>query len=188
MENRNKNKFKLQDLTLPQNFEEKFSERKRGISIVVKRPDSLTYVRFHPSDEYHYKGCVLEFKDKKEYYLVSSDVATLLEKDLKYKLFALGISRQGSLFIWPISTPNSSGFLDPYSESATDIVVLGKSSWCRIRTNIEAQCYESFVPEFQMAEPEWPEMSLEDIFNIAFKDRYIDSEDHPVILSLLGKE
>ena len=39
----------------------------------------------------------------------------------------------------------------------------------------------------QMTEPEWPEMTLGQILELAFKTRYIKTLDHPVVRRLLGE-
>jgi hypothetical protein len=36
-------------------------------------------------------------------------------------------------------------------------------------------------------EPQWPDMSLQKVLAMAFKDRFIDSLDHPVLKRLRGE-
>ena len=36
-------------------------------------------------------------------------------------------------------------------------------------------------------EPEWPELSFQDLLRIAFRDFYIESRDHPVLQQLRGE-
>jgi hypothetical protein len=38
----------------------------------------------------------------------------------------------------------------------------------------------------RLPEPEWPETSFEELMQIAFRGRIINSLDHPVIRQLLG--
>jgi hypothetical protein len=38
-----------------------------------------------------------------------------------------------------------------------------------------------------LADPDWPELGFWDLIKIAFKDRLINSFDHPVIKNLRGQ-
>jgi len=50
-------------------------------------------------------------------------------------------------------------------------------------------CYESedCPAELESVEPIWPTLAFEEILNIAFKNRIIDSDSHPIIRGLQGK-
>ena len=47
--------------------------------------------------------------------------------------------------------------------------------------------YRIWEARGDLPEPEWPEQSLRDLLSIAFKGRYIDSLDHPVLKHLRGE-
>jgi len=63
---------------------------------------------------------------------------------------------------------------------------------CRIpadsnrKANINLGAYEMSVAISVMSEPEWPEVSFQEIVRLAFRDRFITSLDHPVIKRLRG--
>jgi hypothetical protein len=38
----------------------------------------------------------------------------------------------------------------------------------------------------ELSEPEWPDKPLTEILQIAFRDRIVDSENHPVVRRLRG--
>jgi hypothetical protein len=46
--------------------------------------------------------------------------------------------------------------------------------------------YEMFVAGSTISDPIWPDLSFPELLRIAFKDRYIDSLDHPVVKRLRG--
>jgi hypothetical protein len=46
--------------------------------------------------------------------------------------------------------------------------------------------YEIFEAESSIPDPIWPDMAFRAICRIAFKDRLINSPDHPVIRRLRG--
>ena len=46
--------------------------------------------------------------------------------------------------------------------------------------------YEIFEAQSIMADPQWPELSFQELLRIAFRDRLIDRVDHPVVRRLRG--
>jgi hypothetical protein len=46
--------------------------------------------------------------------------------------------------------------------------------------------YRFYEAEGVLSEPLWPEKTLSELLEIGFKDRIIDSVDHPVIRRLRG--
>ena len=46
--------------------------------------------------------------------------------------------------------------------------------------------YDIFTAEGNLKEPEWPELSLDELLNIAFKNKIINRLDHQVLLQLRG--
>ena len=47
--------------------------------------------------------------------------------------------------------------------------------------------YEVYEATGELPDPEWPDLSFEDIMKVAFKDRFITGMDHPVIRRLNGE-
>ena len=47
--------------------------------------------------------------------------------------------------------------------------------------------YEVFEAAGNLPDPEWPDISFQGILQIAFKDRYITSMDHPLLQKLRGE-
>ena len=46
--------------------------------------------------------------------------------------------------------------------------------------------YAHFVPTAELPDPKWPAMPFPAMLKIAFRDRMIDTLDHPVIRDLRG--
>ena len=59
-------------------------------------------------------------------------------------------------------------------------------AWTRVSANLAAGCYEIAVAEAVATEPQWPNLSFQDLLRIAFKDRLITSLNHPVVKRLRG--
>ena len=60
------------------------------------------------------------------------------------------------------------------------------TSWVRVKANMSLRAYEIFEAESTIPDPIWPDLSFEEIYRIAFKDRLIRSLDHPVVKRLRG--
>jgi hypothetical protein len=46
--------------------------------------------------------------------------------------------------------------------------------------------YRIYTAEGQLSDPVWPDKMLAQLLEIAFKDRVIEREDHPVVKRLRG--
>ena len=48
------------------------------------------------------------------------------------------------------------------------------------------RAYETFQAENSIPDPQWPEQSLGELIRIAFRDRLINTIDHPAVKRLRG--
>lgn len=60
----------------------------------------------------------------------------------------------------------------------------------RIKANKALGAYEISLAKGELPEPKWPKepKTIKDALKIAFKDRIIDSIDHPVLKQLRGEQ
>ena len=63
---------------------------------------------------------------------------------------------------------------------------MAKGRWIRLAANMSLGSYDVYEASGDLPDPEWPEESLEELLEIAFKDRLIATGDHPIIRRLLG--
>jgi hypothetical protein len=59
--------------------------------------------------------------------------------------------------------------------------------WVRVKANMSLGAYEIYEAEASMPDPEWPELSFQELVRIGFKDKLITGFDHPVIKRLRGQ-
>ena len=52
--------------------------------------------------------------------------------------------------------------------------------------DMQLRAYRIFKAEGQLSDPIWPDKSLQELLELAFKDRVIDNMDHPVVRRLRG--
>jgi hypothetical protein len=80
--------------------------------------------------------------------------------------------------------PDAEGKLDDWNRSALEAAKLAKEKWVRVASNRALGAYEVFFPLGSVREPEWPDIDMQTIVDVAFKDFRIDEENHPIIKSL----
>lgn len=188
MENTNTTKFNPSKIRLSQNFRENTGVKKHLTTIPVRKPGKQDFVRVHPSEGYRVDTAVIELKEEREIYLLAPHLLPELPSEWVAKSLITYINRQGVLALWPIGLPNAEGRTNSWNDSARVAAQLAKDSWVRVSANMSLGAYDTFTALGDIPEPEWPDLSFEEILKIAFKGKYIESTDHAVIRDLLGGE
>src|SRR5262249_55908198 len=98
-------------LRLAQDFSASLGVKEVLTTIPVRRPAKEWFFRVHAAPEYRLQTVVIELKEAREVYLVAPTLWPGLagESTLKATVLYTAITRQGVLFFWPISLPNSGG-------------------------------------------------------------------------------
>jgi len=102
-----------------------------------------------------------------------------------FRLFAC-IDRQGVIFIWPVRHPDV-GRPMHWHLSAMEAAAHAELQWTRIQANMGLSAYEIYAAVGVKDELKWPEMSMNEILDIAFKNKIIDRLDHFVLCQLRGE-
>lgn len=114
----------------------------------------------------------------REIYVVTADLANgELADDARYAILYLAISSTGRLFWWHVKIAANSR-RNHWAESALKAIEAAKGKWIRVIPAHEG--YEIREARARMSEPQWPDMSRNEIIQLAFEDRIIDSMEHPV--------
>ena len=177
----------LEKLRLSQDFSELAGVKKALLTVPVRKPDRHEFIRIHGGEDWYLETAVLELKEDRETYLVDPGLWSVLSGELIPKALFATINRQGVLKIWPIRLPGEDGRLDQWNKSALEAAKIAKERWISVRSNMSLGAYEIWEASADIPEPDWPEYSFQEIINIAFRDNYILSEDHPVIKRLRGE-
>src|SRR5262249_28454692 len=138
---------------------------------------------------YRLETCVVDLKEDSETYLVAPELWDHLagESTFSPRLLVTAINKQGTVFIWPIRLPGPDGRHDEWSKSAMEAANIATRGWMRVQANMNLGAYEVYEATGNLGDPEWPKMPLNELLRIAFKDRYIDTLDHPVLKRLRGE-
>lgn len=88
--------------------------------------------------------------------------------------------------MWPVKLPGADGKHNEWHRSAAEAAERAMQRWVRLTANLSLGAYEMFEATGDLPEPEWPDLPFVDILKIAFRDRIVDTADHPVVQRLRG--
>lgn len=157
-------------------------------AVPVRRPKRTEFVRVHP--DYVLDTLLLEREGEmdREVYLVAPEMQSLVLPELRRTRLFVTINRRGTLFLWPIKLPrddNDSG--RRVADTALEGAQQARSLWTKLAWNRDLGGYEVARAKGDLGEPQWPDKSLRDLLEIAFRHYLIDSPDHAVIKELQGE-
>lgn len=178
--------FDIEKLRLDQDFSARIGVKRVIRTIPVRKPHKQEYVRVHPDDDMIFQTAILELREDHENYLVAPSLWAELPNEIKPTVLFVTISRQKVLSLWPVRLPDDSGRRCEWHQSALEAAQLARKSWVRVSANLALGAYEIYQAAGNLSEPEWPDLTLQEILEIAFKGRYIDSLDHVVLQRLSG--
>jgi hypothetical protein len=152
--------------------------------VPVRKPNQQEFFRVH----LHHALDTTVFTDKedRESYLVMPAMRGPLVGEARPVILVPVITRQYALFIWPVPLPREDGRRNAWTETAQEAMHLGRQHWVRLVSDMSLGAYRIYRAEGQLSDPVWPDKSFEELLEIAFKDRVIDSPDHPVSRRLRG--
>jgi hypothetical protein len=177
------------NLRLTQDFATSVGVKKAILTIPVRKPAASWFVRVHADASMRLQTALLELKEDRETYLVAPSLWPELsaESSLRPMELFVGINRQGVLFVWPVALPGPDGKTNPWHGAALEAATMAQERWVRVQANMSLGAYDVHYAGGELPEPKWPELSLADILRVAFKDKRIDSHDHPVLRRLRGE-
>jgi len=131
------------------------------------------------------------FEDKgtNEYYIIAPNMLPhMLALDAVVAVkFTPAITRQGTLLLVPAKLPGEASSNTSWQDTMLLAVERAKKKWVRVSADMALGGYRIFEAVGELSEPVWPDMTLNEMLEISFRDRVIDSEDHPIFNKLLGR-
>jgi hypothetical protein len=179
--------FNLDNLRLDQSFAEMAGVKKLLTKVPVQKPNDQVFVRVHPGEKYRAALAVILLKEDSETFLLTPPIARQLPGEFVMVMLRTVITRQGTVFLWPIRLPDTDGKLNEWHKSAADAAEHATKRWVRIKANKAIRGYDIFPAGSTIEDPTWPDLSFEELLRIAFRDYLVDRLDHPVIKRLRGQ-
>lgn len=159
---------------------------KMTLTASAGKPNRGTYFQVHADPQFSMLSSGLKAPDDGSVYLVTDIVRDALRDEVTYYQLHTTMTRAGGLGIWPISMPGPDGRMTEWTRSALEAATTAMTEWIRIRANMSIGAYEVHRLRVAIPDPEWPDLTFEQIVRMAFKDRIINSVDHPLVRQLRG--
>lgn len=183
------NSSNLAKLRLSQDFAEIAKVKPALTNIACRKPHKQEFIRVRTGVENQFNtGCFVD-KESREVYLVSPDVWGLLAGDVTPTMLVVCQSRNSPVpFLWPLTLPDTEGRPNRWHESAIEAAHLAESQWLKVVADMSAGLYVPMVAVGNLPQPDWSDVpTMPELLRLAFKGRFIDSEDHPVLRRLRGE-
>jgi hypothetical protein len=118
---------------------------------------------------------------------ILDEVRSRYEANCKRKRVVTLVDEFQVLSVWPISVADpSEGRINSWTASALRVVTEARDKWIRVVSKTTAKEYRHVQALHDLGEPEFPDQSMQEIFNRAFEHYKIDTLDHPVLKALSG--
>jgi hypothetical protein len=177
----------LAALRLDQNFDAAVGVKKLRTTVPVRKPNRSEFVRVRPGEDFQMRTCIIELKEDREVYLVARGLWDDLAAELQPVVLRLTINRQGVVTLWMLKLPRGDGRTNPWTESALEAAVRAETVWISLRANMSLGAYDIYEAAGDLPEPTWPTETFDELVRIAFRGRYIEDRDHPVLRRLRGE-
>ncbi len=181
------NPFDPARLRLNQDFATSAGVKKLLTTVPVKKPDKQWFFRVRPGEEWRLSTFLLEIKEDREEYLVDPSLIMDIGAEVVPKTIFTAVNRQGVPFLWPIRMPGEDGRQMEWHRSAFEAAERAQDNWVRMQANMSLGAYDISIAQAELAEPTWPEVDFAKLLEVAFRDRFITSLDHPVLKRLRGE-
>jgi hypothetical protein len=182
------NLFDPAKLRLSQDFEAMVGVKKALLTVPVRKPDRQWWIRIHPEESWRLQTAILELKEDRETYLVDPTLWAALADEVVAKMLFTAINRQGVIFLWPVKLPRPDGRRDEWGRTELEAAELGMKGWVRVKADMSLGAYVVFETTANWPVPVWPaDIEFSKLLEIAFRERFVQSLDHPVIRRLHGK-
>jgi hypothetical protein len=173
-------------LRLSQDFASSIGVKKVLTTVPCRKPNRHEFVRVRFGEDWRLETGVFEDRINRDVYLVQRDLWAELAGEVYPVCLFLAVNRQGDPFLWPVKLPGSDGRSNPWNESALAAARLAESKWVRVAANMPGGMYDTYEAAGELSEPAWPALSFPEVLRLSFKDRFIQSVDHPVVRALRG--
>jgi hypothetical protein len=154
--------------------------------VPVRKPNRVDFFRVHPDPDMSLVTTVFLDKEENECFFVAPEMRDALLGEIRPVLLLTVITRQGVVSIWPMRIVTDGTRRDAWAETSAEAAEFAKRKWIRMPADMSLGAYRIFEAQGELSEPVWPDKTLQQLLEIAFRDRVIDSEVHPVIRKLRG--
>ncbi len=155
----------------------------------------MEFFRIRPESEWKFDTYLLDLGGKTDgegkYLLDTALYPEVIEtKKLKLVTIYTGITYgSGEIFLSEIAQPDAEGKDNEYNRTRRLAYKAAETQWVKLQTNDSIGAYDTVLAISKLPDPEWPEEpeNIIKAIEIAFKDRFIDDINHPVLKRVRGE-
>lgn len=157
-------------------------------TVPVRKPKRDEFFRINPDPLMSMTTSVYIDKDDGDTcYLIAPGMRSALAGEFRTVALYIFVTPRGVMGVWPVPVPTDtreagSGWI----ESRRVAVQNGKTSWVRVLADMSLGAYRILKAMGDLGEPQFPDIPFNEILEIAFRGKVIDSEDHPIVRRLRG--
>jgi hypothetical protein len=174
-------------LRLNQSFDQIVGAQSVLTSVSVRKPGAQEWFRVHPDPSWRLQTTILQIKEEGESYLISPSLRTDLWDEILPIVLFTAVSRQGEPFLWPVRLPKVDGRIDKFIETDLTAAKVAETQWVRRYWVPEIKSHKILAAKNLSDNPVWPEVGFQELLKLAFRDRFIQDINHPVVKSLRGE-
>ena len=158
------------------------------LSISVRTPRPLEFIRVHPDPEYRL-GPVNIIVLHREFYLVDPRLKSELRpREYSIAQIFLMVNSLEVPALWVAKIQSATGRTYDWYTSALDCAEYAMTRWGQLEADHDLGMYKFIPAEEDLGEPEFPDKSMQELIRLGFKHRIVDSLDHLVMKQLRGRK
>lgn len=162
---------------------------------LIKPKPGVEFFRIRPESEWKFLTYLLNLGGKGDgegkFLLDPALYPDVIEtKKLKLVTIYTGILYgSGDIFLSEIANPDAEGNDNEYNRTRRLAYIKAETHWVKLQTNDSIGAYDTVLAMSKLPDPEWPEEpeNILKALEIAFKDKFIDDLNHPVLKKLRGE-
>jgi hypothetical protein len=157
--------------------------------VPVRKPRKQEFFRVRPGDENCFTTVIYEDQQTRDNYFITPSMLPFARSitDVSVVTLVQFMTRQNVFGVFPLKLATDATAKNSWQTTAMAAAQHAKTKWIRIQADMMLSGYRIYAAESQLGEPKWPELSLSEVLNIAFKDKVIDSQDHSMVNQMLGR-
>jgi hypothetical protein len=158
---------------------------------VYYKPDPQWFVQTHPDPAFHVQDIgLLEYRADRRIYVVAPKYSELLKAHYRKHYIFVGITIGGAPFLWAIKMPGEDGSWNAWPSSMYGCASAARTEWLQVQNG--GSGWDGRPPESPKPPPNWGEAlypctDMDELLALAFRQTFIDGDDHPVLVALLGR-
>ena len=177
----------LDSLRLPTNYASAVQVETLLVTVRVGKPPKTSFFRTHRDQNMVFECYSYEQKvPQQECYIVLPSVVPTLREHVKPVRLYTCIDRNNVVFLMPVTLPDENGERHSAHEEREFAAEHAKDHWTRILWDKTQGRYQILKAGGSLPDPIWPNVSITELIEIAFRNKIIKSSDHPVVQTLQG--